>query len=465
MTEVFQLSKREIKILSATGIVGYGFSEDSLRRGMERKPDVLASDAGSTDPGPFYLGSGTAFVSREACKRDASLLIKAARKANIPLLIGTAGGAGGDKNLQWFLDIVMEILHESDLHPKLAVIHSEQDKAYVRSRMKEGKVKSMGALPELTDEEIDAAEHIVGLMGAEPFIAAVEQGADIVITGRSSDTSIFASMPIKEGFDPGLAWHAAKLLECGAMSAEPANAGDCILVTMRRDHFLVEPLNPAQRHTTVSTAAHALYENASPYHLYEAGGMLDLSEAEYEQVDERTVRVSGSKFIPDKTYRIKLEAATKMGYRTISIMGTRDPILIDQIDDYLANVRNTIQRRVDDAFNGEVKQSDYLLGFHVYGKNAIMGEWDPNKDTTPNELGIVIDVVADTPELSQVMLAFSRTFTLHHDFPGRKCIAGNMAVAFSPSDIPMGPVYRFSMEHLIEPNDPYEMFRTEIFDV
>jgi hypothetical protein len=40
-----------------------------------------------------------------------------------------------------------------------------------------------------------------------------------------------------------------------------------------------------------------------------------------------------------------------------------------------------------------------------------------------------------------------------------------MAVAFSPSDIPMGPVYRFSMEHLVEPNDPYEMFKAEILDV
>ncbi|MEA4884001.1 MAG: acyclic terpene utilization AtuA family protein [Clostridia bacterium] len=459
------MSKQEMKILSATGIVGYGFSEDSLRRGMERKPDVLGCDAGSTDPGPFYLGSGTAFVSREACKRDASLLIKAARGAGIPLIIGTSGGSGGDANLQWFLDIVMEIIRENDLHMKLAVIHSEQDKAYVRSKAKQGKVKSMGALPELTDHDIDEAEHIVGLLGAEPFIAAIEQGADIVIAGRASDTSIFASMPIKEGFDPGLAWHAAKLLECGAMSAEPANAGDCILVTMRRDHFLVEPLNPAQRHTTVSTAAHALYENASPYQLYEAGGMLDLSNARYEQVDERTVRVSGSKFVPDCTYRIKLEAAAKVGYRTISIMGTRDPILIGQIDDYLEMVRSTVQRRVDDAFKGEVKQSDYRLAFHVYGKNAIMGEWDPNKDVAPNELGIVIDVVASNPELSKVILAFSRTFTLHHDFPGRKCIAGNMAVAFSPSDIPMGPVYRFNMEHLIEPNDPFEMFRTEILDL
>jgi len=100
-------------------------------------------------------------------------------------------------------------------------------------------------------------------------------------------------------------------------------------------------------------------------------------------VDERTVRVSGSKFIPDKTYRIKLEAAAKMGYRTISIMGTRDPILIDQIDDYLANVRNTIQRRVDDAFNGEVKQSDYRLGLPCIRKERHHGRMGSKQGHNP----------------------------------------------------------------------------------
>jgi hypothetical protein len=460
------MSEKEIKVLSAAGILGYGFPEESLNAGIKRNPDVIGCDAGSTDAGPYYLGEGTAFVSRTACKRDAELLIKAARKLNIPLLIGTAGGAGGIKNLEFLVDIVKEIAQENSLHFKLGVINTEINKDYLKGKLKQGRISTMGNLPELTEEEIDKSVHIVGLAGAEPFAMAVNNGADVVLCGRSSDTSIFASLPVEKGFDAGLAWHAAKILECGAVSAEPISAGDCVLVTIREDYFLVEPMNPVLRHTKVSTAAHALYENADPFHLYEAGGMLDLTEATYEQYDDRTVKVSKSKYIKADKYFIKIEAASKVGYRTISIMGTRDPILISQFNDYLKIVRKTVNERVADAFKGKVKENeDYRLNFHVYGLNAIMGENEPVKETQSHELGVVIEVVANTQELANSILAFARTYTLHNNFPGRLCIAGNMAIAFSPSDIPMGPVYRFNMEHLVEMDDPNEFADFKIIEL
>ncbi|MEW6106694.1 MAG: acyclic terpene utilization AtuA family protein, partial [Bacillota bacterium] len=359
------MAKQELRIISASGILGYGFPEASLARGMERKPDVIGCDAGSTDAGPYYLGSGTAFVSRASCKRDTELLLKAAREAEIPLLLGSAGGAGGEAGLQFLVDIVKEIADENGLHFKLAMIHAEQDKGYLKAKLRQGKITSMGAFPELTEKDIDDAEHIVGVMGVEPYIKALDMGAEVIVAGRSTDTAIFAAVPIRYGFDPGLAWHAGKILECGAFSAEPAVAGDCILVTMRKDHFLVEPMNPKLRHTTLSVAAHALYENPSPYHIYEPGGMLDLTDAKYEQYDERTVKVSGSKFVRAPKYCVKLESAAKVGYRTIAIMGTRDPILIGQIDNYLGTVRNTVREKVLDAFKGKVTDSDYILNFRV----------------------------------------------------------------------------------------------------
>ena len=54
------MTKREFKVLSPTAILGYGFPEASFLRGIEQKPDLIAVDAGSTDPGPFYLGAGMA---------------------------------------------------------------------------------------------------------------------------------------------------------------------------------------------------------------------------------------------------------------------------------------------------------------------------------------------------------------------------------------------------------------------
>ena len=59
------------------------------------------------------------------------------------------------------------------------------------------------------------------------------------------------------------------------------------------------------------------------------------------------------------------------------------------------------------------------------------------------------------------MLAIARTQMLHTDFEGRLCREGNMAFPFSPSDIAAGPVYRFSMHHLMEIDDPLEPFPIE----
>ena len=55
--------KPVFKILSPSGILGYGFPESSFRLGVALKPDLIACDAGSTDPGPYYLGSGIPFTN------------------------------------------------------------------------------------------------------------------------------------------------------------------------------------------------------------------------------------------------------------------------------------------------------------------------------------------------------------------------------------------------------------------
>ncbi len=40
----------ELKILSPTAILGYGFPETSFSTGLALHPDVIGVDAGSTDP-------------------------------------------------------------------------------------------------------------------------------------------------------------------------------------------------------------------------------------------------------------------------------------------------------------------------------------------------------------------------------------------------------------------------------
>src|SRR5688500_5558171 len=203
----------EIRILSPTGVCGSGFVESSFERALAQKPHVIGCDGGSTDPGPAYLGSGRTAFPKEAIRRDLRLMLLGARRLKVPLLIGSAGTGGNDAQLEGTHQLVTEIAAAEGLGFKLALIHAEQNKDYLRKRLREGRIKPLAPAPQFDEAAIDRSEHIVGMMGAEPFIRALEAGADVVIAGRASDTAIFAAMPVMRGFPEGIAWHAAKILE------------------------------------------------------------------------------------------------------------------------------------------------------------------------------------------------------------------------------------------------------------
>ena len=112
----------EIRVLSPTAILGYGFPVASFEEGLRREPHVIAVDGGSTDPGPYYLGAGKSFTQRQAVKRDLELLIKAALDRRIPLIIGTAGGSGARPHVEWTWEIVEDILNETRQSASVAVI-------------------------------------------------------------------------------------------------------------------------------------------------------------------------------------------------------------------------------------------------------------------------------------------------------------------------------------------------------
>ncbi len=113
------------------------------------------------------------------------------------------------------MDIVCEIAREKAYSPKIAVLKSEQSREVMKAKNAAGKIKPLPPLGPLADETIDECLHIVALMGPEPFIAALEEGADIIIGGRSTDTAVLAAYPLWKGAPVGPAWHAGKTGECG----------------------------------------------------------------------------------------------------------------------------------------------------------------------------------------------------------------------------------------------------------
>ena len=447
---------RVFKVLSPTAILGYGFPEKSFHRGMEKSPHLIAVDAGSTDPGPYYLGAGKSFTSRQAVKRDLTIILKAAVENSIPCIIGSAGGSGARPHIDWREAIIHEIAAEESLSFRMAIIYADVAKDNVLDALYQGRVYPLYPAPEINADDVNRSVRIVAQMGAEPVIQALMEDCQVVLCGRCYDPVPFAAPALMKGFNPGLALHMGKILECAAIAASPGSGRDCVIGFLYDNYFELEALSNERHFTRMSTAAHTMYEKTNPYTLPGPGGSLDLTETIFESLEGGRARVSGTRFNPVFPYTVKLEGVRSAGFRTISIGGVRDPILIGTIDSVLDEIRKQVMENV----GGGVK-----ILFHVYGKNGVMGMREPEKTRSSHELGIVIEVIAGNQDFADSVCANVRSVLLHYGYQGRIATAGNCAFPYSPSDISCGEVYEFNIYHLMVVEDPLSLFPMRVCEV
>jgi hypothetical protein len=432
-------------------------------RAVQQGAHFIGCDAGTTDSGPYYLGSGNARGPREGSKRNLRLMIREALNADIPVIIGSAGHAGGTPHLNWTLEIVHELARENAWHFKLAAIDSEISKEHLLKALLAGRIAPLCPAPELQETSIRQAERFVAMMGIEPIQSALNAGAQVVVAGRCSDVAIYASLPVLEGIPKHVAFHAGKILECGSAAVAQRFYPDCMAAELDQDGFTIEPPNPTFRCTPQSVAAHTLYENADPYHLVESGGVVDTTAAQYEAVSDRAVRVSGARFIPAQKYTVKIEGAALAGYRSIVVAGIRDPLVLRQLDAFLAGLRTVVERKIEDSL--KLSRDAYTLQFRVYGSNGSLGRAEPCPHAEGHEVGLIIDVVAPSQSLAADILPIVWHTGLHHPIPEQQGLISNLAFPFSPPGADMGPVYRFCANHVWQLDDPCKPFCMTIEDL
>ncbi|ECY6091044.1 alcohol dehydrogenase, partial [Salmonella enterica subsp. enterica serovar Enteritidis] len=116
-----------------------------------------------------------------------------------------------------------------------------------------------------------------------------------------------------------------------AIAATPGSGSDCAMGIIDDNGFTLKAFNPKRKFTETSAAAHTLYEKSDPYFLPGPGGVLNLKACTFTQVNEGEVYVSGSRH-EETPYALKLEGARQVGFRCLTIAGTRDPIMIAGID-------------------------------------------------------------------------------------------------------------------------------------
>jgi hypothetical protein len=426
-----------------------------------RNVDYIAIDAGSTDAGPYFLGSGRTTTQRAGIKLSLEAILPVAVGRKIPLIIGSCGMSGTNSGVDLFREIVTEVARERGLHFTLGLIESEPPRDLIKTRLKEGRIRALPYAPELTEKAVDEASHIVAMQGTEPVTELLARGADVILSGRISDSAMFAAVPVMKGVPLAQAWHMAKVIDHGATNIEPTPGVDTSVYGIAsQTDFLVKATHPVGRISRVRVAHSTVYENNSPFHMYEPPGMLDISGAEFEQTDEHTVTVRGSRF-EELPYTVKLEGARLAGYRTITIAGVRDPHLIAQLDEFIESCK----RRIAVQAALQHLSPGYRLVFRVYGRDGTMGAREPRPLAEGHELGLVVDAVARTQEEADAIANMVHLNLEHYHYPGRKHTTGNVSFPYSPSDISAGPVYEFSVWHVMELDEPMEACAIETAEI
>ena len=232
------------------------------------------------------------------------------------------------------------------------------------------------------------------------------------------------------------------------------------MLTVHPGGFDVEPLSLQNSCTPRSVSAHMLYENSNPFELIEPGVTLDAREASYEALDERTVRVTGSRHTLTP-YTMKLEGSGAAGFRTMVFSAIADPKIMENLRDFTDGLSAYLREGIRTVLgHGD---ADYDLTLRAYGADALAQPGSP-PTTTPAEIGLMALVTAPSQAAATEIAKFCNPALLH--FPLRPDDPmPSFAFPFSPAEAELGRVYEFKLQHVVHIEDPAELVRTTQFVV
>ena len=446
---------QSLRIICPNGHLGFApIRVDSFRAGVAARPDYIAADSGSDDVGPVPLGTDTSTSPLSWQTHDLEHMLLASRELGVPMIIGSAGDTGANSRGDLFVRVIQDIAKKHGLRRfKLGYFYSELTIDDLRRRMRAGRVVAgLEGYAALDEPELAATERVVAMAGVHPFIALLEQGADVIIGGRSSDSCVFAAPAIHHGFPEAQAYYLGKVLECASFCAEPYGGKETVLGEVTQDAVEVTAMHPAQRCTIASVAGHAMYERSNPYFEHVAGGTLDMSVCHYEQIAEKTTRITGARFEHAEEFRVKLEGAGKIGERYVGMVGIRDPYTIKHVDAVIGWARDKARERF-----GDEKTSGWQLHYNVYGRDGVMGDLEPNRDRPAHELCILVQGVAPTLEMAEELCMIGTRQMFYARLPDVKGSAGSVAFALDEV-LRASPAYRWTLNHTLACDNPLELF-------
>lgn len=451
------MGRNKVSVLVSTGNLGDNIIEkDSFYAGMERDVDYLAADAGTADAGPTFLGADSAHNPIEWEEHDLELMLLASRRKGIPMIIGSCSTTGTDTAVDKYADIIRSLARKHRLPAfKLALIYSELSQSYLLQRISNGRIEPLNAPKDLDEETLAKTGHVTASMGVEQFVHALENGAEVILAGRACDDAVIAAYPVFLGFDKGISLHMGKAAECASLVCWPQKVKESIVATVYADCFEIEPMHPEQHATPHSVAAHSMYERTTPFFQGVPGGTLDMTESIYQAVNERITRVKKSRFVPssDGSYKVKLEGAGLVGDRVYQVVGIRDPNAIQHID----RIIDQAYIKVNDVMHPRRRGVDFELMFHVYGKDAIMKNLEPQVKIGSNELCIVIEAISQNVDIATAVVKAAKFRLFYMSYPGQMNSSGGSVALLTDEPLyPKNRCYAWTLDHLLSLSDPLD---------
>lgn len=227
-----------------------------------------------------------------------------------------------------------------------------------------------------------------------------------------------------------------------------------MLAELTMDGFTLESMNPDAHATPASVAAHALYEQADPFEVEEPSGTLMLHTARYEAVDDHRTRVSGAQFVPRAKPSLKIEGAAFVGARAVLLAGVADPTMLGLLPQAIEAVESRVRQLVP---------GEWTLYPHIYGQGAVRALSMERHNV--HEAGLIVEFIATDAALARTVAGVFKQNLLHYGYPGRVSTAGNLAFAFTPSELDAGAAYRFVLYHVMHDAPLQDIFNIETFEI
>src|ERR1700748_1355178 len=168
------MAKLIYRVISPCGALGYGVPQRSFETALDGRVDAIVCDAGSVDAEPFFLGAGASYFSPAAVGADLERIVPGANLAGVPVIRGSAGSGGGDRNVAATARILAEVFaHLGVEDTTVATISSEVPSGRLIANLGDGTLSPLGRGIALNAKTLRQST-IVGHMGVHPIISALD---------------------------------------------------------------------------------------------------------------------------------------------------------------------------------------------------------------------------------------------------------------------------------------------------